>query len=133
MVGFVLIVVMLIAMGLVFMFMIRPKTEARQDLQTENLLYSMLESTSSGKTLRVMVEDCADGISSACATAKSEFEKRLDVSLRSSGLVLKRTLNGYSLTAGTVLNISNGNMTGNLATALSSLQNVDVVLKFYYK
>ena len=35
MVGFVLIVVMLIAMGLVFMFMIRPKTEARQDLQTE--------------------------------------------------------------------------------------------------
>jgi len=131
MVGFVLIVVMLVAMGLVFMFMIRPKTEARQDLQTENLLFSILESTSGSKSLRVMVEDCVNGV--GCSETRQEFENRLDVSLKSSGLVLNRTLNGYSLTAGDILNITQGNMTGNLATAISSLQNTDVILKFYYK
>jgi len=132
MVGFVLIVIMLIVMGLVFMFMIRPRTEARKDMQTENLLHSILESTSEGKSLRNLIEECVEGI--GCTETKQVIEGRLDASLKSSGLVLNRTLNGYSLTAGNVLNITQGNLTGNVATAISYLgEDTEVILRFYYK
>jgi len=133
MVGFVLIVIMLIAMGLVFMFMIRPKTIVTKDLQTENLLNSMLESTTEGKSVRGMIEDCAINID--CGKTMIEITARLNASLSSSGLVLNRTLNGYSFSAtNTPLNISSGLSTlkGNSITALIPLQNSDVTLKFYY-
>ena len=134
MVGFVLIVIMLIVMGIILLFLVRPRIEAKKDLQVENLLNSMLESTSAGKSIRDMVSNCAMGV--GCAETTDELKARLDASLSSSGLVLGKTLNAYSFSvskdATAFINISNGNFTGNSITALVALQNADVMLKFYY-
>jgi hypothetical protein len=136
MVGFVLIVVMLIFMGIAFLFLARPKIESRTDLQTANLLTAMIESTEGNMKIREMIENCANG--DKCNETKIALEKRLDASLSKSGLVLGRTLRGY------ILNVSEGsrplfeqpikkgNLTGNNLASLVPIQDVDVILKFYY-
>jgi hypothetical protein len=134
MTGFVIIVVMLIIMGVAFLFIARPTVQERTDLQTANLLSAILESTENGVKLRDMVYDCSSNIN--CDRAKSNLETRLKTSLSTSGLVIGRTLKGYSLTAskpgGTFINITNGSLTGSLITGLAPIQNVDVILRFYY-
>jgi len=136
MVGFVIIVVMFIVMGLLLMFMIRPTQTIKKDLQTGNLLETLLESTEEGRPIRVIIESCAEGTASDCEVAKNASIKRLDAALVQQDIIVNRTINGYSFEATsegfTRINITNGTLMGNKITGLIPLQNIDVILRFYY-
>lgn len=131
MVGFVIIVIMLIVMGMFFLFMVKPKQVQREDLQADNLLNAILESTIEGTRIRDMIEDCASGITDSCETARPEIRAMLNASLAKSGLVLNRTLNGYNFTSSGIY-VNGGVSRGSYITAIAPLQNTDVTLRFYY-
>jgi len=135
MVGFILIIVMFIVMGMALLFLMKPKLEAKKDLQAQNLLNSMLESTEGGKKVRDIIEDCT--LSNLdCSGMHTAVKTRLNSALSGSGLVLNRTLKGYSLSistkTGSSLNITNGTLMGNMLTAITPISTIDVVLRFYY-
>lgn len=137
MVGFVLIVVMLIVMGTVFLFMVKPRTVVREDYQTQNMLVSIMDSTENGKTIGDMIEECVhDNMN--CGDMENATKKRLDSSLENGRLVLNRTLKGYNLIMSIQdnppkINISKGIVSGNtLRASIAPIQDIDVVLRFYY-
>ena len=134
MMGFVLIVIIMVVLGMIMLFLFRPKIEERQDLQTKNLLSTLLESTESGKSITSMIESCRYGI--ACDTTQQAIEARLNSALSNSGLVIGRNLKAYVFTASVdnsaFINISSGSQTGSTIASLVPISDVDAVLKFYY-
>ena len=124
--GFILVVVMVVVIGLVFIFFLAPKPAERTDLELENLLYSWLSVSIEGGDIKGTIESCYD-----TCDLKPAIDI-LDSAITGSGLI--NSINGYSLniTGTTEFSYSKGNLTGNARTALVPLTNNDVKLKVYY-
>ena len=60
--GFILVVVMVVVIGLAFLFFLTPRAQERQDLEMENLLYAWLSTTiEEGKDVSSMIDDWENG------------------------------------------------------------------------
>ena len=123
--GFMLVVVMVMVIGLGFLFFLTPKAPERQDLEMENLLYAWLSTTIEGKDISNMIENCYG----PCDLGSGV--QILDNAISKSGLINR--INGYSLnvTGTAEFYYSKGNLTGNSRTAFVPVKDNDVRLKFY--
>jgi hypothetical protein len=125
-IGFILVVVMVVVIGLVFIFFLTPKPAERTDLELENLLYSWLSVSLENGDVKGLIESCYGECDLGQAT------DILDSAISKSGMI--NSINGYSLniTGQTEFSYSKGNLTGNARTAVVPLSNNDVKLKVYY-
>jgi hypothetical protein len=125
-IGFILVVVMVVVIGLVFIFFLTPKPAERTDLQLENLLYSWLSVSFEGGDVKSAIENCYGDCDLSSA------KEILDSAIAKSGLI--NSINGYSLnvTGTTEFSYFKGNLTGNARTGVVPLTNNDIKLKVYY-
>jgi len=125
--GFILVVVMVMMIGLGFLFFFTPKAPERQDLEMQNLLYAWLSTTIEGKDVSSMIENCYG----ACDLSKETviLDNAIDAKFGRGA----SSLNGYSLnvTGTAEFYYSKGNLTGNYRTAFVPVKDNDVRLKFY--
>jgi hypothetical protein len=139
MTGFILIVVMLIVMGVAFLFMFRPTVQAKTDIKLNNLMTSILESTENGIKISETIDDCASFGGSYCPAARSALEIRLKAGLSELGYEAGKNIQGYSLnvtkTTGESLfePIKAGAASiSYIATPPNPIKDIDVILRVYY-
>ncbi|MEM2956040.1 MAG: hypothetical protein QW041_00470 [Candidatus Pacearchaeota archaeon] len=123
--GFILVVVMVVVIGIAFLFFFTPRAQERQDLELQNLLYSWLSVTINGNEIKETINNCFW----AC-------ELDFPVSILDSSINYKfgDSLNGYSLniTGTAEFYYEKGNLTGNLRTAVIPLKDNEIKLRVYF-
>ena len=135
--GFILVLVLIIVIGLFFIFMLKPKvTQAQQSMQVENLLSSIKHVNSAcDKEMQEVVIMCSRedmcGDLDACSYLKDELKTLIDTAIDKAGM---GNVIAYNLTiTGINLNIMEGNVTGTSMSAISPLQeDMEMQLRFYY-
>jgi len=131
-VGFILIVMIVIVLGIFFLFMMKPKAAEEKDLQTDNLLYSMIGTTVDGKTIGDMIENCEKG--EECEALQSSLDSLTSTVFKKAGYSLGKNLKGYNLTISQGMSYSNaeGTMTARSVASVTVVRNSLVKLKLYY-
>ena len=126
-IGFILIVVMVMVIGLVFLFFMSPRQTETKDPEIENLLYSWLATNIEGSDVKGIISHCY----TECDLSNAVVI--LDSAVTKSGLINR--VNGYSLniTGTTEFSYAKGNLTGNARTAVVPLEDNEVKLKFFYQ
>ena len=126
--GFMLIVVMVIVIGLAFMFFFTPKPVERNDLDIENLIYAWKTVDIEGMSVERMIEDCETGY---CDDLSEKAVGVLDSAVDKKW---PGSINGYALniTEGSQFSYSKGNLTGNWKSASAVVSKSSVSLKIYY-
>lgn len=127
--GFMLVVVMVMVIGLGLLFFFSPRTAEKSDLDMQNLLYAWSSSAVDGsKDVKAVIGECIG----ECNISKS-FEI-LDSAISKSGLI--NQLNGYSLNITGIAQIyyEKGIVRGNdTRTAIVEIDNENTAkLKFFY-
>ena len=136
-IGFMVIVVMVIVIGLLFMLFLKPKASAAQESQqVSNLLISISHVTSTcDKEIRDVVIMCSKGENckdeNACDYLNKELSSLIDKALTKGGL---GNVISYSLIInGTSININQGNKTSTMSGAIAPItSDLKMDLKFYY-
>ena len=121
-----LIVVMVMVIGLGFLFFFSPKTTERNDLQLQNLVYSWLSTSVEGENVKSMVKDCELG---ECE------ELRNSISILQDGVNTLTGINGWSLNVSNsqeLVDYAYGNMTGNSRSAVVTTSESHAKLKVWY-
>lgn len=123
-IGFMLVVIMVMVIGLGFLFFFSPKAAERQDLDIQNLLYAWLSTSLDNQDIRTMIVSCA-----GCNLDSAR--NVLDTAIKSSGLI--NSINGYSLniTGTTEYIYFTGNLTGNTRAASIPVNENMITLKFF--
>jgi len=132
--GFALIVVILMVVGVIFLFFLKPKETKLENVQIDNMIYSMLSYTAGGENVRELTEKCYDNDQEACDSAKKALKDVLEVMLKKSNLVVGQQLYGYSLNI-TNCNIlvTKGNLTGEMIGSYTPItKDIVAISKFYY-
>ena len=140
MLGFILIVVLIVVIGVVFLFLAKPKIKLEKNIQIDNLLYSIMEYTVNNKQMKEVIKECyEEGDESRCIELKRSIEDMLNVMIAKSGMVIGKQLVGYSLNitnSEPVLAIREGSLTGNMFSSyhviLAEPKDILVKLRFYY-
>jgi len=145
--GFVIIVAIIILIGVVMLFFIKPApVEQKKEAQIENLLSSMLATTSScEKPLKEVIAMCYRNeqclSAGACDIARKEFSEMLDAALEQGALAVGKQLKGYMLNvtidSATLLQplkkgSSAGNMLGSVVYIPVAGTEIAINLRFYY-
>lgn len=136
-IGFMVIVVMVIVIGLLFMFFLKPKAPAAQESQqVSNLLISISHATSAcDKEIRDVAVMCMNSENcnneNACDYLNKELPSLIDKALNKGGL---GNVIGYSLVInGTSIDINHGNKTATMSGAVAPItSDLKMELKFYY-
>ncbi|MBU2522820.1 MAG: hypothetical protein KKE23_00835 [Nanoarchaeota archaeon] len=132
-VGFLLIVLIVIILGVIFLFMFNDKPIETQDSQVENLLISMIGTTIDGKTIGERIENCERG--DGCDVLSNNLNNLTDMVFKKMGYSLGRNIKGYNLTISEGMEYSNakGNATAkSVAYAMVVGMRSFAKLKFYY-
>ena len=123
--GFMLVVIMVMVIGIGFLVFMTPKAAEVQDLSSQNLLYAWLSTTVNGKDIRQTIAECSQScdLSEEAAILNDAVEKSF----------IGSRINGYSLnvTGTAEYFYSKGNLTGNMRSAFSPIDNANVQLRFY--
>lgn len=131
-VGFLLIVLIVIILGVIFLFMMKSKPTETKDLQVGNLLASMIGTTVDGKTIGERIENCERG--DGCDALGVALRNVTDVVFNKVGYSLGRNIQGYNLTIseGIDYSLAEGNVTSRSIADATVVRNSLVKLKFYY-
>ena len=131
-VGFLLIVLIVIILGVVFLFMFQSKPIEEKDPQLDNLLASMIGTTMNGKTVGEMIDNCEKGFD--CDILRSDLNNLTSIVFSKVGYSVGRTIKGYNLTISEGMDYSDaqGNVTSRSIAAATVVRNSLVKLKFYY-
>jgi hypothetical protein len=135
--GFIVIVVLIVVIGMIFIFMIKPRAkQAEQSMQVENLLSSIRHANSEcDKEMQDVMIMCRNdetcGNEKACDYLKSELKLMIDKAIEKAGM---GSVIGYNLSIkGISISINYGNSTSNFIAAISPIrQDIDAELRFYY-
>ena len=124
-VGFMLVVILVVMIGIGFLFFFTPKQAERQDLEMQNLLYSWLAVTMESGNIETVIDNCYQCDLNPAISI-------LDSAISKSGLI--NSINGYSLAinGSAETYYSSGELTGSSKAAIALLQNNEIKLKFYY-
>jgi len=127
--GFMLVVIMVMVIGLGFMFFFSPKAAEQKDLQLQNIVYAWLSTTAETKGVKELIVDCESG---SCQDLENSFII-IDNAITKSGMI--NTINGYSVNISGDANLlySKGNLTGNSRTAVVPVSSSTVKLKAWFK
>jgi len=136
--GFVIIIVMLVIIGLIFLFFYKPQkqdTELEKNAKTKisNLLYSIVAYDSEGVSFQKMVEEC--NLGEGCNVLSDTLSEMLDKTLEKGSLTVGKQIRGYSFDITDTMNMTEGNLTGNMigsSVPVSSSGNLIARLNFYY-
>ena len=126
--GFMLVVIMVMMIGLAFLFFMTPKKAETQDLELKNLLYSWKSANAEGRSIESIIKDCNP---ESCQLNSSIAA--LDFVISKTGLINR--INGYNLeiSGNTKFSYSKGNLTGDKkASTPLLLGDNTVILRFYY-
>lgn len=131
-VGFILVVLVIIVLGIVFLFMMKPKAAEEKDFQTENLLYSMIGTTVQGKTIGERIESCEK--EEGCDILRQSLNNLTNIAFSKVGYSLGKNIKGYNLTIseGMAYSYAKGNATQRSIAAATAVRNSVIKLKFYY-
>lgn len=135
--GFMLILVLIVVIGMFFMFMLKPRvTQSQQSVQVENLLSSIKHVNSAcDKEMQEVVIMCSRdemcGEQDACSYLKGEIKTIIDTATEKAGM---GAVMGYNLTIASLnFEIFEGNKTETSMAAISPLQgDMSMQLTFYY-
>ena len=126
--GFMLVVIMVIVIGMAFLFFFTPRATEKNDLDMQNLLYAWLSTTLDGKAVKTTISECAGG----CDLSQSSAV--LEQVITKTGTITR--INGYSLDINGTAEFSyqKGVLKGNSTkTAVVVVDNENEArLKFYY-
>ena len=131
-VGFLLIVIIVIVLGVVFIFMMKPQNIEGKDFQLDNLLYSIVGTTVDGMTVGDRIQNCEQGID--CETLHSDLNNITATVFRKMGYSLGRNVKGYilTITQGMEYSYSEGTVGARSIASVTVVRNSLVKLKFYY-
>jgi len=131
-VGFLLIVLIIIILGVVFLFMFQNKPVEEKDLQLDNLLISMIGTTMDGKTIGERIDGCERG--EGCVELGTSLQNLTSVVFKKMGYTIGRNVKGYNLTIseGIDYSMGGGNVTSRSVASATVVRNSLVKLKFYY-
>ena len=130
--GFMLVVVMVVVIGLTLIFFLKPKQVEESDLQVENLLYSILSTSFGGGSISGHIEECGKGV--GCDIMEKGLSEVTSAAFSKSGLVIGRNFQGYNIniTGSVEYALKAGNATRrSIGSAVVSKDNL-INLKFYY-
>lgn len=133
--GFMLIVAVVMIIGFVLLFLIKPKEAKPENAQIDNMIYSMFSYTVGDKSVRELTEKCYDNDQEACKSAKDVISNIIEVTLKESSLVVGQQLYGYSLniTNCNIPLITEGNLSGNMFGSYTPItKDIIAISKFYY-
>lgn len=130
--GFMLVVILIVVIGLTFVFLAKPKEVQDRDLEVENLLYSVVGTSYNSQTIGDRVKGCEKGI--GCDDLGKGVIEILDAALSGSDVVVGRNLDGYSInmSGGIIYFLSDGNLTGQSKGAATVVGDTLIRLRFYY-
>ena len=95
-IGFMLVVLVIVVVGLAFLFFLKPKESGGPDLQVENTLYSILSTSFEGQSLSARIDECAKG--KDCETMGIGLKEVTNTAFEKSGLFKKEgNVKGYQL------------------------------------
>jgi|GEM_PF-5100002 len=132
MVGFLLVVVMVMVIGLVLIFFLRPKEVEERDFQLENLLYAVLKTSAEEKTISERIEECENDV--GCEELKGFLGEITERAFLRAGFIVGENILGYevNISEGMEYYKSSGNLTGRSRGAATIVRNSLVKIKFYY-
>jgi len=131
--GFMLVVVLVIVIGLAMIFLFRPaQQEVWSDFQIENMLYSIMETSYQGEKISDRIEYCEYG--EGCEELGEGIEEIMTVAFEGSGTVIGKNLKGYSLnmTGGLIYDLTEGSQTSQSRGAATVVSDTTVRLKFFF-
>ncbi len=129
--GFLLIVVMIIIIGVALLFFLRPKASVERDLQIDNLLYSVLSTSYDGQQISSRIENCERGFE--CEELGIGLDRINEAVFTRSGIRLGQNLRGYSLnlSGGVEYFVYEGNLTGNSRGSAVVISDTLIRMRFY--
>jgi hypothetical protein len=130
--GFMLVVILLVVIGLAMIFLFKPKIEEQRDFQVENMIHSILDTTYEGKDVRSRISECEQG--EGCDELGKGLEEITNAAFLNSGLVVGQNLKGYSMnmTGSLEYGLINGQQAGQSIGTLVPVSDALVRLKLYY-
>ncbi|MFC1685968.1 hypothetical protein ACFLZZ_03020 [Nanoarchaeota archaeon] len=130
--GFMLIVLLIVIIGFIFVFFLRPQEVDAGDSQVENLLYAITATTYDGQTISSRIGNCEKGI--GCIELGEGLSDIMDAAFAGSGTVIGQNLRGYSLnmSGGVIYFVSEGNITGQRRGSGTVVSDTLIRLRFYY-
>lgn len=130
--GFMLVVILIVVIGLTFVFLAKPKEVQERDLGVENLLYSIVGTSYDSQTIRDRVKGCEKGRD--CENLGDGVIEIMDAALSGSDIAVGKNLRGYSfnMSGGVIYFLSDGNLTGQSKGAATVVGDTLIRLKFYY-
>jgi len=122
--GFMLVVVMVIVIGIGLLFFFSPKAPEQTDLGMQNLLYAWLSTSFEGSDIRGIISSCDN-----CDLKPSV--DILDSAISKSGVINR--INGYSLNITGRVNYYSykGKLNGTARGAVVPVEDTEVRLRFY--
>jgi len=134
--GFIIILVLVVVIGMFFIFLMKPKAQEPQNTQVENLL-SAIKHTSSdcGKEMSDVAvmcnrdENC--GNENACTYLRGKLKEIIDLAIDKAGM---GNVIGYSMNVtGLEIDFKEGNSTANSMGAISPInKDISMQLRFFY-
>lgn len=130
--GFMLIIILMMVIGLVFVFFMKPKATEDKDFQLDNLLYSVVGTTVDGKTIGERIENCERG--EECDTLEGNLTYLIDLAFTKSGYIVGRNIKGssFDISGGMEYSHKQGNSTSRSIASITVVRNSYLKLKFFY-
>lgn len=131
-VGFLLIVLIVIILGVVFLFMFKGNSSQEESPKIENLLNALIGTTVDGKSIGGRIENCERG--EGCEFLAQGLTNLTDTVFDKMGYSLGRNMKGFNLTIseGMEYSYSGGIVTSRSVADAIVVKNSLVKLKFYY-
>ena len=130
--GFMLVIVLIVVIGLTFVFFLKPQEADQIDLQVENLLHTLTATTYAGQNIGARVENCERGF--GCEELGEGLDEVLNAAFSGSGTAIGQNIRGYSLnmSGGVEYYILEGNVTFESRGAATVVSDTLIRLKFYF-
>lgn len=130
--GFLLVVILIIVIGMAMLFLFKPKELDQTDTQLENLLFSIMSTTYDGKDIAARIRNCEFG--EDCEELGIALDKIFNVTLTKSGTAIGQNIKGYELEMSERIEyyVLNGEITTTSRGSAIVVGETLVRLRFYY-
>ncbi len=130
--GFLLVIIMIILIGLALLFFSRPNNAETRDDQIDNLLYSILATDFNGQAISTRIEGCEFG--EGCEELGRGMTEIRNAVFTKSGLSVGQNIKGYAMniSGGVDYFVKEGQVTGVSRGAAAAVKDNLVKLTFYY-
>ena len=130
--GFILIIVMIVVIGLFMLFFMKAKVNEEKDFQLDNLIEALLKTSVGEKNVEAMIKDCESGEN--CKMLEGNLTGIIDVAMEKSGMVIGKNIKGseFNISGGMEYYYLKGNVTSRSLASANVVRNSLIKMKVYY-